>query len=45
MMNSEDLSHRLPELKEYLINLDELRDTNYKETFKEMLDLGLFKNE
>ena len=42
MMNSSDGSHRLPELKEYLTNLDKLRPTNYKQTFKELIDLGLF---
>lgn len=44
MMNSEDLSWRLPELKEYLTNLDELRYTDYKKTFKELIDLGLFND-
>ena len=45
MMNSSDGSHRLPELKEYLTNLEKLRPTNYKETFKELIDLGLFEDE
>ena len=44
MMNSEDLSFRLPELKEYLENLDKLRDTDYKETFRELIKLGLFND-
>jgi organic radical activating enzyme len=44
MMNSSDGSHRLPELKEYLTNLDKLRPTNYKQTFKELIDLGLFED-
>tara|TARA_B110000858_G_scaffold190067_1_gene237544 strand:+ start:5821 stop:7131 length:1311 start_codon:yes stop_codon:yes gene_type:complete len=41
-MNSEDLSYRLPELKEYLENLDNIRNLDYKETFKELIHLGLF---
>ena len=44
MMNASDLSHRLPELKEYLTNLDKLRPTDYQETFKEILDIGLFED-
>ena len=44
MMNSEDLSFRLPELKEYLENLDKLRKTDYKETFEELIKLGLFED-
>ena len=44
MMNASDLSHRLPELKEYLTNLDKLRPTDYQETFKELLDIGLFED-
>ena len=44
MMNSEDLSFRLPELKEYLENLDKLRKTDYKETFEELVKLGLFED-
>jgi len=42
MMNASDLSYRLPELKEYLENLDKIRPTNYKVAFKELINLGLF---
>ncbi|MCB0419428.1 MAG: twitch domain-containing radical SAM protein [Bdellovibrionales bacterium] len=38
-MNSEDWSVRLPELQEYLIRMDEIRGTNFKQTFPEMTEI------
>jgi hypothetical protein len=35
-MNSKDNSKLLPETKKYLNKLDEIRNTSYKETFKEL---------
>ena len=31
-------------MHKYLTNLDKLRPTNYKQTFKELIDLGLFED-
>jgi molybdenum cofactor biosynthesis enzyme MoaA len=42
LMNSEDWSHLLSQTKEYIEKLDEMRDLNYKESFKELVELGLF---
>jgi hypothetical protein len=36
-MNSKDNSVLLPETKKYLNKLDEIRNTSYKETFKDLI--------
>lgn len=38
-MDEEDWSDRLPELKEYLDKVDQLRGLNYKSTFPELVDI------
>jgi hypothetical protein len=40
-MNSEDWSNRMPEFREYITLLDNIRKTNFSETFPEMVDLLL----
>jgi len=45
LMNSEDWTHLLPQTKDYLEKLDELRNLNYKESFKELIKLGFLKDE
>jgi len=38
-MNSEDWSNKLPEFKEYIVKMDKIRGTSFKETFPEMASL------
>jgi hypothetical protein len=38
-MYQEDWSNRMPELEEYITIMDGIRDTKFKDTFKEMADL------
>lgn len=45
LMNSEDWSHLTDQTKEYLEKLDELRNLNYRETFRELIRLGFLRNE
>ncbi len=38
-MNSEDWSNRMPEFYEYIVKMDKIRNTDFKSTFPEMIEL------
>jgi hypothetical protein len=38
-MNSDDWSNKMPEFKEYILKMDQIRGTSFKETFPEMSSL------